>query len=261
MGGAGAPVLEGDFAVGAEFGDDEVGNGLAGVEVEVGGRGGGGAGGIDGDVAGLGGAGDSDVEDDCGDATGGNTTSVEDRQGQRGASAEGGGSADVVPGVQEAGRVERVVGSGCGGGAGEYVAGDVGDEMGGAGAPVLEGDFAVGAEFGDDEVGNGLAGVEVEVGGRGGGGAGGIDGDVAGLGGAGDSDVEDDCGDATGGNTTSVEDRQGQRGASAEGGGSADVLPRVQQTEGIQRYERPRLTGSRHRLGRRCRCWGQFPCR
>jgi len=53
------------------------------------------------------------------------------------------------------------------GGAGEEVAADVGDEVSGAGGSVVEVDGSVGGDGGDDEVGNGLAGGVIEVGGGG----------------------------------------------------------------------------------------------
>ena len=106
----------------------------------------------------------------------------------------GGRSADGGVLAVDGGAVRRRVSSRRAGvsgvkGAGGEVAVDVDDEVGGGAG--VEADGAVGGEFGDDGVGDGVAGGVVEVAGVGSGGVAGVDGDVAGAVGFGDGDVEE----------------------------------------------------------------------
>src|SRR5664279_1432700 len=237
LGGAGGAVGESDLAVLADPDDDEVRDRLPGEEVQVGGVGCAGAVGVDGDEAVPGGIGDGDVEHYGGRPGGGNACGAGDLDGDGAVSGDRAGGAESAAGVQHPGGVEGLEGTGRGGCAGEVVAGDVGDELGGAGGAVGESDLAVRADGDDDEVRDRLPGEEVQVGGVGCAGAVGVDGDEAVPGGTGDGDVEHHGGRPGGGNACGAGDLDGDGAVSGDRAGGAESAAGVQHPGGVQGLE------------------------
>ena len=164
VGAARATVEKMDGSVRGDGGDDEVRDGLAADEVEVG-RVGSGPVAPDGDIAGAGGLGDGDIDDDGRCAGGGDAAAAGDGEVDGAVRRDRGGGADAGrgAGIEQPGGGERVQGTRCGGGTRQVIAQHVGDEVGGTGRAVEEVDLAGRADGGDDQIGDGLPGHIVEV--------------------------------------------------------------------------------------------------